>query len=162
VLEDSKYTHLAGAPDIAAEGRNVVVLESKDVRVRDKFKRVALKYRDRIRAAIVGVKDQEMDIENDNYDNCYVIGPRGARHRYLVPKNGQIIEYITEEEIENIFRVASLPRAIVLRQETISGEQFTALFGDYTVYVALVDTSAISYTPEFGYQFRDWIANYTE
>lgn len=57
---------------------------------------------------------------NDNYDNCYVLGPDGAMQKYLIPKHESIIDFVTEQEIKNIFQISSLPRAIVLRDQILS------------------------------------------
>lgn len=93
----------------------MIVVESNNTKVKEKFERVATNYKDRHRALMVGVKDEEQAISSGEYDNCYVIGPNSTFQRYFIPTNEAIMEEVTEDAIKNIFRVASLPRAIVLR-----------------------------------------------
>ena len=70
----------------------------------------------------VSRKDPQYEIENENYDNLYVMGPNSFIQRYLVPKHPQILDYVTEDELKNMFRVSTLPRALVLRSDIMNSQ----------------------------------------
>ena len=52
----------------------------------------------------------------------YVMGPNSFIQRYLVPKHPQILDYVTEDELKNMFRVSTLPRALVLRSDIMNSQ----------------------------------------
>jgi hypothetical protein len=64
-------------------------------------------------------------------------------------------------ELERVFHVSSLPRAISLRTSIIDDEKFVGPFGNRTVFVALIDSASDRYQAEFGYQYASWIRNYS-
>lgn len=79
-----------------------------------------------------------------------MLGPEGAVTRYLISTHEQVIDVLTEHEIKNVFKVSSLPRALVLRKDILTGEKFLNNFGNRTIYVGLFDTGSETYYEEFG------------
>ena len=61
-----------------------------------------------------------------------------------------------------MFRVSLLPKAVVLRSGILDSADLLNTFGDYLLYVALIDTKSESWIPEFGYLYQDWINMYSE
>ena len=55
-----------------------------------------------------------------------------------------------------------LPKAIVLRSGILESDDLLNTFGDYLLYVALIDTKSESWIPEFGYFYQDWINKQSE
>jgi hypothetical protein len=62
----------------------------------------------------------EYDMENSNYDNCYVVGPDGFIMRYFISKHEMVIDEIAENDIRNVFAISPLPKAIALRDQIIN------------------------------------------
>ena len=86
-----------------------------------------------------------------HYDNCYIIGPNDYIHRYLIPTTPEIINQITLLEIQRVFHISSLPRAISLRKDIIDDDKFIKPFGNRTVFVALIDSASETFQAEFGF-----------
>jgi hypothetical protein len=58
--------------------------------------------------------------------------------------------------------VSLLPKAIVLRSGILDSADLLKTFGDYLIYVALIDTKLESWIPELGYLYQDWISKNSE
>ena len=102
--------------------------------------------REKYSAFVVLQKDEEFSLKGKgHYDNCYIVGPGGYVQRYLIPTTPEIVNQITQMELERVFHVSSLPRAISLRSSIIDDEKFVGPFGNRTVYVALIDSASDSY-----------------
>lgn len=75
-------------------------------------------FKEKYTAIRVSKRDEENAV-NENYDNCYVLRPNRSMQKYYIPKHEQVVDYVTEHEIKNIFQVSSLPHAIVLRESVM-------------------------------------------
>jgi hypothetical protein len=58
--------------------------------------------------------------------------------------------------------VSLLPKAIVIRSGILDSADLLNTFGDYLLYVALIDTKSETWIPEFGYLYQDWINKHSE
>ena len=104
------------------------------------------------------MKDPEYDLENPNYDNCYVVGPNGFIMRYFISKHDMVIDDVAENDIRGVFGISSLPKALALRNQIMDSPQFLTNFGEHRIYVAFIDSKTMP--AEFGYKFRDWTKKY--
>lgn len=75
-----------GLREVTEEGRRVVVMEG-DGKVTEKYERAAMEYKEQVKAVRVTELHKDYELENDNYQNVYVVGPNRYLQRYLVPKN---------------------------------------------------------------------------
>lgn len=76
-----------GMREVTEEGRRVVVMEGSDGKVTEKYERAAKVYKEQVKAVRVTEVHKGYELENDNYQNVYVIGPNRYIQRYLVPIN---------------------------------------------------------------------------
>ena len=106
--------------DVVMHGRHVVVLETNNTKLEKYFVKVAKEMREKYTAVIVTQKDMEYDMENSNYDNCYVVGPDGFIMRYFISKHEMVIDEIAENDIRSVFAISPLPKAIALRDQIIN------------------------------------------
>jgi hypothetical protein len=90
-------------------------METNNTKLERYFIKVAKEMREKYRGVLVTVKDAEHDIENPNYDNCYVLGPDGFIMRYFISKHDMVIDDVTENDIRSVFAISSLPKALALR-----------------------------------------------
>ena len=74
-----------------------------------------------------------------------MLGPNNSITRYLISTNEHVLDILTEQELTNVFKVSSLPRALVLRKDILTNDKFISNFGNRTLYVGLFDTSNIAY-----------------
>lgn len=72
------YKGLFDHPILANHSRSIVALESNNTLLISKFNTVSANFQEKYAAFRVTVKDLEQAIDNDNYDNCYVINPGGS------------------------------------------------------------------------------------
>ena len=76
-----------GMPEVAEEGRRVVVMEAGGQVSAEKYETAAKKYKEQVKAVRVNVAHKGYEMENENYQNVYVVGPDRYIQRYLVPVN---------------------------------------------------------------------------
>lgn len=103
-------------PDIKEHGRSVVVMETNNTKVESYFIKVAKEMREKYTGVLVAQKDPEYELDNPNYDNCYVVGPHGFIMRYFISKHDMVIDDVTENDIRGVFGISSLPKALALRK----------------------------------------------
>lgn len=76
-----------GMGEVAEEGRRVVVLEGGGRVPIEKYEGAAKAYKEQVKAVRVTMGLKEYELENENYQNVYVVGPDRYLQRYLVPIN---------------------------------------------------------------------------
>lgn len=106
-------------PDIVDYGRSIVVMETNNTKLERYFIKVAKELREKYTGVLVTMKDPEHDLENPNYDNCYVVGPNGFIMRYFISKHDMVIDDVAENDIRGVFGISSLPKALALRNQII-------------------------------------------
>ncbi|CDW91867.1 UNKNOWN [Stylonychia lemnae] len=154
-IYNGPYRDLESHEIVKKYKRSIIVLESKNSVVRKVFYQYAEKYKEKYYAFEV-TQITHLDRENQ----VYAIQPDGYIQEFQVPVNKNY-EAITEIEIQNIFRINALPRAIVLRSQVINNPQFLNAYGYKTIFVGLIDSLSDDFPAEFGYKFRDWSNQHT-
>jgi hypothetical protein len=76
-----------GMREVTEEGRRIVVMEGDGKVTTEKYERAAMVYKEQVKAVRVTEVHKDYELDNDNYQNVYVVGPNRYIQRYLVPIN---------------------------------------------------------------------------